>query len=85
LLRLPPGGRLILNFWTPICSSCKPVLSELAALADMKPRKLAFLGVVQSADPELVSAEKGVERAALGAKDAQQLLDDATGRVRDSR
>lgn len=127
LLRVPPGMKLLLNFWTPTCAPCKPLLAELAALADTKPSNLAFLGVVQAADPELeppgewqllrvkglmaqhkvhfptcvhtsnemtrrwqaqgvpltllASAEKGVERAALGGKNAQLLLAELTGRA----
>lgn len=53
LLETPPDGRLLLVFWTPTCVPCKPVLAEVAALAATKPRGLAFLGVVQAADPDL--------------------------------
>ena len=123
LLRVPPGGKLVLNFWTPTCGPCKPLLAELAALADAKPGNLAIIGVVQSADPEseppgewqllrvkgllaqykvrfptclhmsrelthrwqaggtpltLLISDKGVERAALGAKNGHQLLHELT-------
>jgi thiol-disulfide isomerase/thioredoxin len=52
LLRVAPGNKVLVLFWTPTCGPCKPLLAELATLAG-KPRDLTFVGVVQAADPEL--------------------------------
>ncbi len=53
LTRVPPGERRLLMFWTPTCGPCKPLLADLAALAERKPRGLSVLGIVRSGDLEL--------------------------------
>lgn len=124
LLRVPPSTKLLVLFWTPTCAPCKPLLADLAAVAETKPRDVNFLGVVQSANPELdppgefqlrrveelmtqyrvgfptcvhssndtsrrwqaqgvplmllISPESGVERAALGRRNGEQLLHELT-------
>jgi len=131
LLQVPAGGKLVLNFWTPTCGPCKPLLAELAALAMTKPPNLTFVSIVRSADLELeppgewqllrvqglmakykvgfptcvhtssdvtqrwqaggvpltllVSADKGVERAACGGENGQRLLDELKGRTSSPR
>jgi hypothetical protein len=52
LVQAPAGGRLLMLFWTPTCLPCKPVLDELVASAATG-GNLAYLSVVQSADPDL--------------------------------
>jgi thiol-disulfide isomerase/thioredoxin len=128
LVRVDPGRKLLMLFWTPTCVPCKPLLAELAAVAKTNPSGMSFLGVVQSANPDveapgdwrlrrvqdimaeyevgfptcvhssndisrrwraegvplllLVSAESGVERAALGRSNGETLLREVTQRIR---
>jgi thiol-disulfide isomerase/thioredoxin len=53
LLRVPPGERRLVMFWTPTCGPCKPLLADMAALSSRKPKALSVLGIVQSGEPEL--------------------------------
>jgi thiol-disulfide isomerase/thioredoxin len=53
LLRVPPGERRLVMFWTPTCGPCKPLLADMAALSNTKPKALSMLGIVQSGDSEL--------------------------------
>jgi thiol-disulfide isomerase/thioredoxin len=53
LLRVPPGERRLVMFWTPTCGPCKPLLAEMAALSRTKLKGLSVLGIVQSGEPEL--------------------------------
>jgi thiol-disulfide isomerase/thioredoxin len=53
LLRMPPGERRLVMFWTPTCGPCKPLLADMAALSSRKPKALSVLGIVQSGEPEL--------------------------------
>jgi thiol-disulfide isomerase/thioredoxin len=53
LTRVPVGEKRVLMFWTPTCSPCKPLLADLAALADRGVSGLSVVGVVQSVDSEL--------------------------------
>jgi thiol-disulfide isomerase/thioredoxin len=53
LTRVPVGEKRLLMFWTPTCGPCKPLLADLAALAEKRPPGLSLLGIVQSVDSEL--------------------------------
>lgn len=55
LTNVPVGEKRLLMFWTPTCGSCKPLLADLAVLADKRPHGLSVLGIVQSVDSELES------------------------------
>ena len=55
LTHVPLGEKRSLMFWTPTCGPCKPLLADLAALADKRRHQLSVLGIVQSVDSELES------------------------------
>jgi thiol-disulfide isomerase/thioredoxin len=52
LLYASAGKKVLVVFWTPLCTSCKPLLAELAAIAGGAATSTSVLGVVQAADPE---------------------------------
>ena len=53
LLRMAGSTKLVVNFWTPTCGPCKPLLADLAAVARSHPADFTVIGVVKSADGEL--------------------------------
>jgi len=53
LIRVPAGEKRLVMFWTPTCGPCKPLLSDLAALARRRVSGLSVLGIVEAADAEL--------------------------------
>lgn len=53
LMQTTTGEQLVINFWTPTCAPCKPVLQALAGLAGAHPKDVAIVGIVQAADPDL--------------------------------